>query len=279
EAIYGNRPKALRVFFPHDDPAIFFPQDLKAYGRSSGLYCRGDGETAKRVRTKKETVQIEGKPKEIKVPVMAHGRPILDEIPCVPDKSNPEGCPIWAAGHCRRVATLIFSLADFRPFTYWVIQTGSWNSIVNINSGVDSIRQIMGGIAGLSLRLVLKPQKTRDPDSGKMRHVHVLSLETMTESERKLLIPPEQVFGLPAPPTEKPDDLFPATPPDIDEPRTKSGQLVPVPDSDGILDSLAERARGLGVQREEWEEMVKASGGNLIALAQALDGRAGDDQG
>lgn len=271
-AVYGERPKALRIFLPHEDPEVYFPQALKAYGKGRGLYCRGDGQTAHRVRTKEEMVDDQkGGKRKVLVPVMRkNGRPETDSIPCVPDLNREDCCPIWASKNCRPIGTLIFSLVDFRPFTYWAVVTTSYHGMVNINSALESIRGVMGGIAGLTLRLVVQPKQVREPASGRLQSVNVMAIETLTEDERKKVIPPERVFGLPAPPTSRPDDLYLTTGTEPQEPRTPSGKLVPVPEGDVVLQELGRRARELKLTPDEWAEMVTAAEGNLIALDAAL---------
>ena len=43
----SEQPRELPIMFPSDDPDRIFAQVLKMY-RRSGLFCSGDGETAKR---------------------------------------------------------------------------------------------------------------------------------------------------------------------------------------------------------------------------------------
>ena len=47
EKVFGEKPTRLDIMFPADDAAVIFSQELKMY-RTSGLYCAGNNERARR---------------------------------------------------------------------------------------------------------------------------------------------------------------------------------------------------------------------------------------
>ncbi|MDZ4230392.1 MAG: hypothetical protein U1B77_01075, partial [Dehalococcoidales bacterium] len=48
EEVLGEKPKELPIMFPTEDPEQFAQQWYRAYSRSQGLVCIGDGVTSKR---------------------------------------------------------------------------------------------------------------------------------------------------------------------------------------------------------------------------------------
>ena len=56
--LYGPKPTRITVAFAANDPSLIFPQWYKCYGKSTGLKCRGDGETCQRV-IETEIVEME----------------------------------------------------------------------------------------------------------------------------------------------------------------------------------------------------------------------------
>jgi hypothetical protein len=138
QAVYGEKPRELEIMFPVDSGDVIFPQFLKRYGKSKGLVCKGDGETA--VATDETTGE-------------------MTEIICDPDE-----CEYYGKRHCRRVASLQFMLPRVPGFGVWQIDTTSYNSIVNLNSCFDMIRGLCGQIAGIPLVLKLEPKDAQVRD-------------------------------------------------------------------------------------------------------------------
>jgi len=183
---YGEEPKELLIMFPVEDEEIFFPQWYNCY-QGGVLSCKGDGETAKRWDwDKKEMI-------EVKCP-----------------------CERLEQKKCRAVGRLQFLLPEVKDAAgVFQIDTGSKNSIQDINSGIDFIRGIVGRIAMVPIRLRREPIETTKLDSkeGVIKGTHFtmkFSLEGVSLSElaahsKKL---PSSYF-LPPADEEKPDDLFP----------------------------------------------------------------------
>ncbi len=192
--VFGQKPKELRVMFPTEDDKQWSQQWLKCYSNTRGLICRGDGETAI-ARVDTETGEIatrEAKNTELK------------EIHC-----DPEKCSRHQGSRCRRIMSLQFLLPDCPGLGVYQIDTSSFFSTVNINSGIDLVRSLCGRIAMLPLSLKLVEQEVQLEDTKKKVHVLNLTLpHTLAEVQRYAQIPPSKVL-LPTPDTEAPDDLFP----------------------------------------------------------------------
>ena len=155
--VYGDEPRELDVMFPSDDPHMIFPQWLKAY-RSVGLFCKGDGEVATR-RAEDGS---------------------LFEMDCP--------CELLESGDCKRVGSLVFLLPRVSGLGVWQLDTSSFHSIVQVNSGIDFIKILTGGrIAMLPLKLRLRPKEvtiyTADGQTGKLHPIKktVFTLDLVQE--------------------------------------------------------------------------------------------------
>ncbi len=145
--IYGDEPKELKISFPINDPEVIFPQCYKWYGSGKGLKCRGDGETA--LRLNEETNDME----ERKCP-----------------------CELLEGGKCKRVASIIFMMPDVAIGGVYQIDLSSYHSIVDINSGIDYARALLGDqIAFVPFKLKRVPKETHA--DGKKQIHYTLQLE------------------------------------------------------------------------------------------------------
>jgi len=193
--VFGEKPEELRIMFPTEDKAQWASQYLRCYSESGNLICRGDGETA---LAKVETINRKAGSK---------GETIskLLEMPC-----NPDRCPMYKQGYCRRVMNLQFLLPECPGFGVYQLDTSSFYSIVNINSSLELIRGICGRLAIIPLSLKLVEQEVLV--EGEKKPIRVLSLTTscsLAEIQKYAQTPPGQVLLLPVPDSEAPDDLFP----------------------------------------------------------------------
>lgn len=122
--IYGEKPKELDVMLPLNDLDSVFPCSYKFYGSSRGLKCEGDGETATRVND--ETKEME-------------------QVPCP--------CPLLDEGKCKQSGTLMVMLPKVSVGGIFQIRTTSYNSIVDINSGLEYVAALIGRFALVPLKL------------------------------------------------------------------------------------------------------------------------------
>jgi len=145
--VCGNKPKELKISFPINDPEVIFPQCYKWYGSSKGLKCKGDGITA--TRLDEET----GEMKERTCP-----------------------CELLENGKCKQRASLIFNLLDVGIGGVYQIDLSSYHSIVDINSGIDYARALLGNqIAFVPFKLKRVPKETHN--AGKKQIHYTLQLE------------------------------------------------------------------------------------------------------
>ena len=183
QAVYGEKPRTLDIMFPVNDPDTFFPQWYKRYGSSTGLVCKGDGETA----------IMQGQDGE------------MQEIECIPDE-----CEWYAKKHCRRLANLQFLLPKVPGLGVWQIDTTSFYSIININSSLEMVQAVAGRVHMLPLQLVLKPQEVA-PD-GKKKTVYVLDLMTPVTMGKLLASvqkTPQQLLMPALDENDRSEDLYP----------------------------------------------------------------------
>jgi hypothetical protein len=128
--IYGLCPAELEVMFPLDDIEIIFPQRYEAYSSSRGLRCVGDGEVGSRVNEKDQNSRIETK------------------------------CPCEFLGKgCNRRGHLFFIIPRVSFGGVYQLDVGSYRSIINLNSGLDYVRGLLGRFAFVPLKLKREPEE------------------------------------------------------------------------------------------------------------------------
>jgi hypothetical protein len=121
--IYGDRPTELHVMLPSNNQAEVFPQRYCLYGHSRGPICVGNGVEASR---KGENGEIE-----------------LVSCPCekLQTNDNPNG-------ECMLRGTLSIIIPKISSGAVYQIETTSYNSIVDINSGMQMIADMMEQLTG-----------------------------------------------------------------------------------------------------------------------------------
>lgn len=183
KAVYGDQPKELNINFPSNDIEKFFPQYLKRYGKGK-LLCKGNGEIASEINPQT------GEAKEIK---------------CL-----YKDCPYFQKKQCRAIGNLQFFVQEI-PGGIFQIDTSSYNSIINVNSAVDTIKAANNGrIAGIPLKLALQPVQVQA--DGIRKTVYVLNVYQPAKTKiGKPLNEPVKDADEPALPDtdEIPEDLFP----------------------------------------------------------------------
>jgi len=175
---YGAQPKELHVVFPLDDPEAFASQFYRLYSRSRGLVCKGDGETAIRMFDTKTGALANRDSKEV----------VNKECTCMGRE-----CPEYGHRGCGEVMNLQFLLPEVSGFGVWQIDTGSINSILNVNNALDLVKQIYGRVSMVPLVLALEPKEVTNPDDGKKKTVRVLNIRSedkMIEAFRKSRMAP-----------------------------------------------------------------------------------------
>ncbi len=182
QRVYGPKPKALDVMFPVQDRGVIFPQALKWYGSGRGLKCIGDGERA--LRLNEQTGAME-------------------PLDCP--------CPLLEQGQCGRRAHLMVILPKINMGGVYQIDIGSYNSIVDLNSGLDYIEAMIGRVAMVPVVLT---RVARETFGGGRRSVHyplMVSLATndvawinRLRTETAMILERQAALVLPAPLDENP---------------------------------------------------------------------------
>lgn len=200
--LYGEKPRRLMVALPDEDPDRVFDQNYECWGASQ-LHCRGDGETAQRMDDKgaRSAVACPG--------------PESCEFALSRGMRLKEG---GVKPGCQRVARLQVVLTDLDGFGVWQIDTGSFNSIVNVNSALDMLRRIAGRISWIEIPLTITPQKVTVPDTGKQSTIYVLNLPLPVSVKNFVPLQPlielateRRIERLEGPQGDMPTDLIPAS--------------------------------------------------------------------
>jgi len=182
-AVYGDKPKKLEISFHTDKIEEIFPQYYKRYGKSTGLVCKGDGEIANLINP--ETSEFE-------------------EIECL-----GRGCDCWKKDQCKTIGNLYFMVRGVNRFGVYQLDTSSYNTILNINGGLDYAKRLTGGrLALIPFILEVIPQEV-NPE-GKKKTVYVLRLEAdIAKMMKSLDLNPQELFLESAKPNEIEEDLYP----------------------------------------------------------------------
>ncbi|MBI4962920.1 MAG: hypothetical protein HY913_06580, partial [Desulfomonile tiedjei] len=143
-----------------DDPDINFQTRYACY-TDNRLWCYGDGETGHRLEE--------------------DGKYHPHQCPCLRLENDYAG-----KDRCKPNGTLQVLLQGVdRIGGVWKFRTTSWNSVNSILSSMKLIQAITGGIlAGIPLKLVLRPKTATMPDNGQQLVFFTVSLEfSGTEQE------------------------------------------------------------------------------------------------
>lgn len=215
QKVFGEKPKELRILIPLEDEERWASQYYRCYSRTRGLICKGDGERAMRMIDIKTGTMADKDSKEV----------AMKEIPC-----QGRDCPDYGK-QCKEIMNLQFLLPEVPGLGIWQIDTGSINSIRNINSAAELIKRIYGRIAMIPLLLTLETQAVQDPE-GKKRDVYVLNLRTnqtllelMQTASTKKLTTGEAELELPISDDEVPELVIPQN----QEPKTVVPTTTPPP--------------------------------------------------
>jgi hypothetical protein len=182
----------LPVMLPMDNLSAVFPQAYKRYGSSRGVKCIGNGRIAKEME-----YDDKGRPAGAKE----------KDCPCAYlEGERPE---------CKLNSTLNVMLPDVNVGGIYQISLGSYNSTVDINSGIDYAKSLIGRAAMVPFELTRVPTITHG--SGKKETHFTLQLrlaipQNLLESARrdnKRILSHTEMLMLP-----EPEDVNP----EMDEP-------------------------------------------------------------
>lgn len=195
QAIFGEKPKELRILIPVEDEEKWASQFYRCYSKTRGLICKGDGITAMRMIDTQTGAMADRDSKAI----------TMKEIPC-----KGRECPDYKI-KCKEVMNLQFLLPEVKGLGVWQIDTSSRNSIININSMADLIKAIYKKITMIPLLLTLEPKEVNNPDDGKKQTVYVLNLRVNMKLADLALMARKQteILELPIGDDERPDLISP----------------------------------------------------------------------
>jgi hypothetical protein len=138
---FGKEPTELDIAFPlsgldengYPDIGGLFPQAYKYYGSSRGLKCVGDGETA----------------------MKANEEGIFEEVECPCDRFGQKD-------GCSKRASLLFFIPSISIGGIYVIDSGSWNTMVDVQSGIYlALELLKDPITGQYNSITMLPFKLR----------------------------------------------------------------------------------------------------------------------
>jgi len=223
QKIYGDKPTELDVMLPINDIDSVFPCAYKYYGSNKGLKCQGNGEQAWRVNDQTKEMET------IKCP-----------------------CPLLDEGKCKQSGTLMVMLPKVSVGGVYQIRTSSYNSIVDINSGLDYVSALLGRFALVPLKLRRVKTETHHEDK-KQNHytlkiifdADIATLNALRSDTVRVLEHPR--YQLPAPLDENPE----ADPVDIEVTDEEEGKRVTEPE-DGFVGEDGEK-----LNKEEAIKLLK----------------------
>ncbi|MEW6542451.1 MAG: hypothetical protein AB1411_02445 [Nitrospirota bacterium] len=181
--IYGNEPTALDIMFPVNDRNLIFPQAFKYYGSSKGLKCIGNGEQALRVD-----------------PQTGGQKPC--ECPC----------SLLETKECQLRANLMVILPKVNMGGVYQIDSTSYHTVVDINSGIYYVENLVKRFAMVPLVLKRVPRETHPNGQKQIHYPLQVHLENADEnfvlklrSETEAIIQRTSTLVLPAPEDVNPE--------------------------------------------------------------------------
>lgn len=180
--VYGDKPTELDVMLPLDDIDTIFPVSYKFYGSGKGLKCNGDGEIA---------YCVDEKTKE------------MTEIKCP--------CENLEKGKCKQTGNLSVMLQKINVGGVYQINTSSFNSIVDMASGIDYVKALIGRVAMVPLKLRRVATETHHEEKKQTHYTLQLVLDANIDAINQLrgdtirVLEHTSRIALPAPEDINPD--------------------------------------------------------------------------
>jgi hypothetical protein len=169
QKVFGKEPKEMEVVIPVEDDEMWCSQYYRQYSSARGLVCKGDGELTiipgRMIDTDTgELANRNTKPQrwERRVGIECPGKE----------------CPDYKSGACQEVMNLQVLMPRVAGAGIWQIDTGSVNSIRNINDMAALLRAVAGRVRFFPLTLSLEQTEVISPEDGKKKTVFCLHLRT-----------------------------------------------------------------------------------------------------
>lgn len=201
--LYGEQPKQIKIMLPVADTELYFPQFYKRYGRSTSLQCKGDGETAT-CATKEFTQGLE---------ILGGEEMGQFKVRCLGRE-----CIYFKNRQCAMVGSIQVLLPDLPGAGVWQIDTGSFNSIVSLNSGIEYVKALCGRAHMLPLTLERREIETAH-DGKKTKHYALqINMDFRLNDLQKFaqIDSTKILLELPAPDPEVADIVFQENAPEIE---------------------------------------------------------------
>ena len=157
--VYGDEPTELDVLLPMENIEDVFPQAYKFYGSQRGVKCIGNGEIARRL--------------------VDDAKRTFEEVKCP--------CELLDQKKCARRASLMVILPKVSMGGIYQIDTTSFNSIVDINSGIDYIRLLIGRVAMVPLKLKRVERQTHHEGHAATHYTLVLHFDGNADAINSLM--------------------------------------------------------------------------------------------
>jgi hypothetical protein len=231
EKLYGEKPKQIRIMFPLPDPSIFFPQFYKRYANGV-LRCKGDGIEAVCI-SQEHAASLE---------VLG-----ASEMGGVRVNCKGQDCPFYQQKKCSESAALSILLPELKGAGVWEIVTGSFHSIVNINSCLEYIKAICGRVHMIPLKLERREQEiTYEGKKSKHYILHINMDFPLSDLQKFALIDPtKSMLELPEVREDKEDILFLENKviniTEEKEPKNSDVLLISTNQTSNILEEIAKR--------------------------------------
>ena len=180
-SIFGDKPKDLEIMLPINEIDAVFPQSLKWYGSSKGLKCHGDMKIAYRYNDQDRD---------------------WHEMECP--------CEHLEDGSCKQSATLQFIIPKVSVGGVYQLTTSSFNSIVDLNSGIDYVQAMLGRFALVPLTLRRVATETHHDNKRQIHYTYQIifdvdlnTLNALRADTQRVLEHPR--YQLPPPAVENPE--------------------------------------------------------------------------
>lgn len=198
KSLYGVKPTRIMIMFPPVDRDIFFQVFNKRYGSSAMLKCRGDGNGSVGEMIGEATCAI---------PEYAQGLEVIgqNEMGQTKVKCFGPDCFYQQSRECHRVGSLQVLLPELDAVGVWQLTTGSYNSIVNMQSAIDWLIGMCGRYQMIPVPLIRMPQEIAHNEKGKQskgtHYILQIDLQVSIASLQKaaLIAPEKAMLALPEP--------------------------------------------------------------------------------
>lgn len=212
QEVYGEKPKLLYpIMFPSDNPDEWMSHFYRCYSASYSLVCMGDGVTSSQKTDKSTGAMVDRNTKE-------GDWEWKDGLTC----AGPE-CPLFLNRSCRPIMRLQFFLPEVPGgIGVYEVSTTSYYSRANFDRTINAVRNMALKLTGtpriglVPLGLALGPQEVNPPGQ-KRKIVQIMHLTTgklkLGDFLRALQIAPAQVFALPQPIAQTPQEAELEEPP------------------------------------------------------------------